>query len=679
MYCGRTIQESETPLSFLAKAPLERLLPHAQTRHHTRGAVICASDQLVDWVFLVLRGRCEHRRNRTDGRQEVLQTFQQGDVFGGLHTLPPEPGGTFVVAAADSSVLRLQREEMAEVLAEAGGHEPTPVSATRIAPVFRPAAGRLVTLVFLSKRLPAVLLGEQVARALHAETGASVALVRLRPARDTFATNDPRESDCILNGEVRLPADFPTVEGGFHLLRIGVAAEPHPAGVIGELLDTLRQRFRYVLVDTMTEHLPTLTLFEFIHRSDLACFLLQPATEDVYRLDLLLRELRGRLKLPAATPLKSVLCLAENEVAGGFDELIEHAGLPNQAYVRGCPKLTEPPHPLLNSGPTGSFSADVRRLAREIGDRLVGLALSSGGAKGLAHIGVIQVLEENGIEADLVAGSSMGAYVGALWAFGCNGQKLEQLAREMSARWALWGLIDPVFPPRQGFLRGYAVKRRFQRTIGDARFADLARPLRVVATNLETLERVIFSRGEVATAVHASIAVPGICVPVRIGHETYVDGGVVDPLPVDVLREMGARRIIAVNVIPTPDRIRCCLQAERELVQQNERRTRKLLRRLLPLDRELNYFARGNILEILMRSIHGAQIRVAEAAGRRADLVLRPDICDDRWLDYRSPGRYIALGRKIAEAHLGEIRALLERKVGDHEYRSAPESLATVA
>ncbi len=77
----------------------------------------------------------------------------------------------------------------------------------------------------------------------------------------------------------------------------------------------------------------------------------------------------------------------------------------------------------------------------------------------------------------------------------------------------------------------------------------------------------VFSSGEVADAVHASIAVPGICVPVKIDGETYVDGGIVDPLPVDVLREMGISRIIAVNAIPTPDRIRYCRQAERELAQ----------------------------------------------------------------------------------------------------------------
>jgi NTE family protein len=271
----------------------------------------------------------------------------------------------------------------------------------------------------------------------------------------------------------------------------------------------------------------------------------------------------------------------------------------------------------------------------------------------------------------------MGAYVGAAWACGFDGQKLEKLAREMESPWAFWKLIDPAFPPRQGFIRGGAVKKRLMKSIGHVRFAELARPLRVLATNLETLERVVFSSGEVADAVHASIAVPGICVPVIINGETYIDGGIVDPLPVDVLREMGVNRIIAVNAIPTPDRIRYCVQAERELAQLPKKRAREVMRKWLPLDVHLNYFARGNILEILMRSVHGGQIRMAESLGRQADLVLRPQICEDNWMDFRNPGRFIKPGRQIAERFLGEIKALVARKAVENE--SALEPMAAVA
>ena len=214
------------------------------------------------------------------------------------------------------------------------------------------------------------------------------------------------------------------------------------------------------------------------------------------------------------------------------------------------------------------------------------------------------------------------------------------------------------------------------RSLGHARFADLSRPLRVVATNLATLERVVFSGGEVAAAVHASIAVPGICVPVAMDGETYSDGGIVEPLPVDILREMGIAKVIAVNVIPTPDRIRYGIEAELELARHRRVNRGKRLRKMLPFDQQMNYFARGNLLDILIRSVHGAQIRMAEAACPQADLVLRPDIYDDCWLDYRNPGKFIALGRQAAERHLDEIKSLVAGKDVVHEQPPAQESMA---
>ncbi len=239
----------------------------------------------------------------------------------------------------------------------------------------------------------------------------------------------------------------------------------------------------------------------------------------------------------------------------------------------------------------------------------MGLALSSGGAKGLAHIGVIQVLEENGIEIDCITGASMGAYIGAIWAYGLDGVMLEKTARELEGRWGLMHLLDPVIPPRRGFVRTRRTVARLRKSIGGVHFSELVRPLRVIATHLDTLERVVFSSGDVASAVEASIAIPGVCVPVTLDGETYIDGGISDPLPVDVLAEMGVERIIAVNVIPPPERIRFWLDAERETNGREGRRT--AFGRFL--NQHFNYLAHGNILDTMMQAVTGAQTRVAES------------------------------------------------------------------
>lgn len=339
---------------------------------------------------------------------------------------------------------------------------------------------------------------------------------------------------------------------------------------------------------------------------------------------------------------------------------IVQRGIDFEEQERGT--LSSPPAPPLTT------SSDVPPIR-------VGLALSSGGAKGLAHIGIIQVLEENGIPVDVVVGCSMGAYVASVWAKGYDGRQMESLAREIESRWGWLHLIDPVFPPRVGFIRGEAVKKRLKKSIGDAQFSDLVRPLRIVATNLQTLERVVFSSGEVAEAVHASCAIPGLCVPVKIGSETYIDGGITDPMPVDVLKELGVDRIIAVNTIPTPAYLGCCREMEREQADLRPRRAWFLR----ALNKHLNYFAHGNILDNLLNAFYGAQMSVAEAACRQAHLVLRPLACDASWHDFTHPCKYIALGRRVALERLDEIKTLVTATVSSDEHNSAQLPMAQAA
>ncbi len=535
---------------------------------------------------------------------------------------------------------------------------------------------QVVTLAFLTEQAHGSLISAQLAQSLCAETEASVVLVRLEPHTAVSRMDEGARPELFLNGEVHIPPQISRTDGGFHSLTLGLRTEPPTTESIAALLKELSRRFRYVLVQTLVDEPPAPWLSELLLRSDLAYLFLKPATKDVYQLDLVMRDARAKCR-DGGAHVKPVVCLAAGEQIEGFDSLIHHVAGTVHMFVRGCPGL-DGGDAVFQAAPTGSFNADVRRLAREIGGRLVGLALSSGAAKGFAHVGVIQVLEENGIEVDVVAGSSMGAYVGSLWAYGCDGRELERLSLELEKPRAILSMLDLAFPSRRGFIHGLGVKKRLMRSIASARFADLKRPLRVVAANLATLERVVFGGGEVAAAVHASVAVPGICVPVTIDGETYTDGGIVDPLPVDVLREMGVARIIAVNVNPTPGRIRHGIEAELELARHDRAKGRKLFRKGLPPDAQVSYFARGSLLEILLRSVHSGQIRMAEASCLKADLVLRPDIYDDRWLDFRHPRKFIALGREAAERHLEEIKTLVNRKEASHETELAPEALATI-
>lgn len=291
--------------------------------------------------------------------------------------------------------------------------------------------------------------------------------------------------------------------------------------------------------------------------------------------------------------------------------------------------------------------------------RRIGLALSSGGARGLAHVGVIQVLEENGISIDAIAGASMGAYVGALWAAGYTGAELANFASEITSRRELWRRLDLALPPVRGLFYGDGLRRRLAVALQDATFNDLERELHVVATDLDTLQRLVFTSGDVAHAVHASAAVPGLCVPVELGGRQCSDGGIVDPVPVEVLRDAGCTHVIAVNVLPTTRQVR-----------RGTTRSAPLPRRWLSrVNRSINVFAPGNVVDLLRRAIFAGQIRLAERAAAGADVIIHPVAIGSRWHDYHLHAAYIAAGRRAAEEALPQLLAL-----GGRDPSSAPVS-----
>ncbi len=173
----------------------------------------------------------------------------------------------------------------------------------------------------------------------------------------------------------------------------------------------------------------------------------------------------------------------------------------------------------------------------------VGLALGSGGARGIAHVGVIKVLEEEGIPIDFIAGSSMGSLVGAFYAAGINPDMMKKLAQNIKRSYWL-----DLTVPKMGFIAGDKIKEMVRLLTQGKNLEDLSIPLSVVATSLHTGERVVFKKGPIAQAVRASISIPGIFVPEVIDGHTLVDGGVIDRVPITVVKEMGADVVIGVDV-----------------------------------------------------------------------------------------------------------------------------------
>lgn len=182
----------------------------------------------------------------------------------------------------------------------------------------------------------------------------------------------------------------------------------------------------------------------------------------------------------------------------------------------------------------------------------IGLALGGGAARGFAHIGVIKALESQGIVVDVVAGTSAGSLVGALYAAGNDGFALNKLALDMDeATISDWSV--PFFSTATGVLKGEGLQNYVNKALHNVPIESLKKPFGAVATDLGSGLPILFRRGNAGLAVRASSAVPGVFQPVKIGSHSYVDGGLVSPVPVRFAREMGADFVIAVNISSRPD------------------------------------------------------------------------------------------------------------------------------
>jgi len=252
----------------------------------------------------------------------------------------------------------------------------------------------------------------------------------------------------------------------------------------------------------------------------------------------------------------------------------------------------------------------------------LGLALGGGAARGFAHIGVIQVLEENGIKVDLVAGTSAGSLVAALYASGKGGKEMQLLAEGMDE-----GAITDWSFPLRGLIRGEALARFIRDKTGGKGIEQMVVPLGIVATDLSDGSPILFRSGDTGTAVRASSAVPAVFQPVKIGQREYVDGGLVSPVPVRFAREMGAQLIVAVDITSPPEKD-----------------------------------PPGDAFRMLMQtfSIMGRSINSFEL--RDADVLVRPRLDGVSSGDFSARRRAIQAGREAALAVLPLIRQRIAEK-----------------
>ena len=263
----------------------------------------------------------------------------------------------------------------------------------------------------------------------------------------------------------------------------------------------------------------------------------------------------------------------------------------------------------------------------------IALVLGGGGARGLAHIGVLKVLSEEKLPIDMIVGNSVGALVGSLYAAGVPMEKIEKMGENIG-----WDDLTNISDPNlfrlmlsRRLLSTDKMERYLESNIGDVRFEDLKIPFACIATDLKTVERIVMRDGKVALAARASATVPGLFDPVEYGHRYLVDGGLSDNVPIDIAKLLGADFVIAVTV-----------------------------------SGDINTQDISNVFMVLTQSIYiqGRQLDAEKI--KAADFVISPNVKDVTAVDLSKSKECIDAGTRAARLAVMELKKKLVERTSDY-------------
>lgn len=251
----------------------------------------------------------------------------------------------------------------------------------------------------------------------------------------------------------------------------------------------------------------------------------------------------------------------------------------------------------------------------------IALVLGAGAAKGFAHIGVLKILEANKVPVHMIVGTSVGSFVGSLYAYGFDAFQMQAIAHSLERE----DLIDVTLPDN-GFVRGERLENYVNKTLRNTPIEKLRIPFYAIATNIQTGEEMIFGTGNTGMAVRASCSIPGVFMPQNISGSTYVDGGVVSPMGIDAARKFGADIVIAVDISSSIDSS-------------------------LP----------QSTLDTMLQSINIMYTKIALAQLHKADVVIRPNVGFIGSADFAMRHEAIVEGEKAATSALPKIMAIISK------------------
>lgn len=658
--------------SRLSPAEKNLLMQKSKVVEYNKGDIIYRQSSLPDAFYCVILGRIRISSGQKD---ETLEYLNCGKYFGIISLLTGEPHSVNAQAVNDSKLLKIVKEDFNFLL------EKIPRLAIDLSrtlsrrlkkkdryekKIFESTIISIVSMVTETEKL---FYAANLTLSLKKETGKNVILVNLnKDVHETLRTLDLINLPIIkLDSSPTYIAAIKDAIGkdtasGIDILNIQYR-EVDEANLtkLNAILTQLTGDYHYVLLN-----LPTLideAVLQSLEQSDDIHIITTTTHQDLERTRTQLSEITTKINA-VRDKIKVILSFDQGARKLPHQKICELLDAQVYAVLGSAQeeRSLNASWKIMCAGPPTEYIKAIKRIAREIGDVRVGLALSGGAAFGLAHIGVLKVLERKHIPIDIVVGTSIGALIAALWAVGFDSNAIEAIASELEDKKRMWRmLLDPGFP-KLSFARGKRIRAFLKKYIGAKTFQEVKVPLRIVACNLNKRQEVIFDSGSIVDAVMASIAIPGVFRPTLSKEDLIVDGGIIEPVPIGPLVSMGIKKIMAVNVLPSPETISLSYTQMHKHQAQESRQFEskgfftKIIYRLRRYAQRMFF---PNILDIIVNSMQTMEYVIAEAECERADIIFKPNVVGVSWYEFFKTESLIKNGELEALRLLPEVKELI--------------------